>query len=74
MGVEINYLAVLLAALSTMAVGAFWYTPAVFGNLWMKLAHVKPDKNMSAGQSALMYGLAFVGSLVTAYVLAHVRS
>jgi Protein of unknown function (DUF1761) len=72
MEVEINYWAVVLAGLSTMVVGSIWYTPAVLGNMWMKLAHVKSDKKMSGTQQGIIYGLAFVGSLVTAYVLAHV--
>jgi hypothetical protein len=70
--VEVNYLAVLLAAISSMVVGAAWYMPATFGSAWMKLAKVKMDKKMTAGQSVYMYGLTFVASLVTAYILAHV--
>jgi hypothetical protein len=70
--VEVNYLAILLAAISSMVVGAVWYMPATFGNAWMKLTKVKMDKKMTAGQSVYMYGLTFVASLVTAYILAHV--
>ena len=65
--VEVNYIAVLLAALSTMLVGSVWYTPAVFGKIWMKLAKVKPDQQMTK-----LFGLTFVAALVSAYVLAHV--
>ena len=72
MEVQINYLAVLLAGLSSMVVGALWYTPLVFGNFWMKLAKVKPDIKMSIAQSTVLYGGALIASLVTAYVLAHV--
>jgi len=70
--VEVNYWAVLLAAISSMAVGAVWYMPTAFGNAWMKLAKVKMDKKMSAGKSVYIYGMTFVASLVTAYILAHV--
>lgn len=70
--VEVNYLAVVIAALSTMVVGSIWYTPAVFGKVWMKLAKVNPDKKMSAMQTTKLFGLTFVASLVSAYVLAHV--
>ena len=34
---EINFLALLLAALSTLVVGFIWYNPKVFGTAWMKL-------------------------------------
>ena len=73
MSVDVNYLAVLLAALSSMVVGSLWYMPAGFGNMWMKLARVKPDRSkMTPGKLAWMYGSVFVASLITAYVLAHV--
>ncbi|GAA1323840.1 hypothetical protein GCM10020360_25930 [Nonlabens tegetincola] len=42
---EINYWAVLVATASTMVVGSVWYTPKVFGNLWMRLAKVTPGGN-----------------------------
>jgi hypothetical protein len=74
MNVEINYLAVLLAAVSSMVVGSLWYMPAAFGKAWMSMTGVKMDKNkgMTAKTAVWMYGSVFVASLVTAYVLAHV--
>jgi hypothetical protein len=69
MDVDINYWAVLLAAISSMIVGAIWYMPSFFGKPWMKLAKV--DKNKPYNMVVAM-GLTFVASLVTAYVLAHV--
>lgn len=72
MHVEVNYLAVLLAALSTMVVGSLWYSPALFYKEWAKLGKVKPDPEFTGAKMARTYGLAFLLSLVTAYVLAHV--
>lgn len=73
MNVEVNGWAVVLAALSSMVVGSLWYMPATFGNAWMRLAHVKPDRSkMTPGGMAWLYGSVFVASLVTAFVLAHV--
>jgi len=72
MDVEVNYWAVLLAAVSSMVVGSIWYTPKLFGGPWMKMTGVKMNQKMSAGKSAWMFGSVFVASLVTAYVLAHV--
>lgn len=70
--VEVNYVAVLFAALSTMLVGSVWYTPTVFGKVWMKLAKVKSDKKMTGMQMTKLFGLTFLAALVSAYVLAHV--
>ena len=39
---SINYIAVILATLSSMVVGSIWYTPKVFGNYWMKAAGITP--------------------------------
>jgi hypothetical protein len=70
MDVSVNYLAVFLAAVSSMVVGSIWYMPRVFGNRWSKLARVKL-KDMGANP-AKAYGLTFVASLLTAFVLAHI--
>lgn len=71
MDVEVNYLAVFLAAASSMVVGSIWYAPKVFGNTWMKLAKIEPKKQMSTSDK-LMFLWVFLLSLLTAYVLAHV--
>ena len=72
MDVSVNYLAVLLAALSTMVVGSIWYAQGVFGRTWGKLAKVDMSKTPKSGELAWLMGSTFVASLVTAYVLAHV--
>ena len=72
MEVDINYLAVVLAALSTMVVGSIWYTPSVFGKMWGSLAKVDMNKKMSGMEMTWLMGSAFLASLVSAYVLAHV--
>jgi hypothetical protein len=72
MSVDINALAVLLAAVSSMVVGSVWYMPNVFGNAWMKMTKSKMGKGASPSKMAWMYGSVFVASLLTAYILAHV--
>lgn len=70
MDVTVNYLAVFLAAVSSMVVGSIWYMPSVYGKTWSKLAKVDlKDMGKNPGKA---YGLTFLASLVTAYVLAHV--
>ena len=70
MDVQVNWLAVLLAAISSMAVGSVWYAKSVFGARWMKLVNLDEKKAAEWAVPALIG--AFVASLVTAYVLAHV--
>lgn len=69
MEVQINMLAVALATLSSMVVGAVWYAPQAFGNKWLKLIGKKP-KDMKSGAGPML--LTLVVSFFTAYVLAHV--
>ena len=65
---DINYLAVLLATLSSMVVGSIWYTPKVFGTYWMRVADVTPSGNSRDAIRPIL--LTLVVSFVTAWVLA----
>lgn len=52
---NINYLAVLLGALVSLAIGAAWYAPAVFGNKWAKLVGLKKkDMEDTSGMPVMM--------------------
>lgn len=70
--VPINYLAVLVAAIAGMAVGLVWYGP-LFGKTWIALSGMTPDKIEAAKKKGMgpTYALAFLGTLVMSYVLAH---
>lgn len=62
-----NIWAVLVATLSTMVVGSIWYTPKVFGDRWMRLANVDPNRAPSAVGPIL---ITLVVSFISAIVLA----
>ena len=72
---EINYLAVLVAAIASMVLGFIWYGP-LFGKLWMD--YLKKQVPDPAEQEAMKKGMAglyiqqFIASLILAYVFAHV--
>lgn len=70
--IEINFLAVLAAAVAAMALGALWYSPLLFGKQWVRLMGwgevVPPSAKKSAAKG---YAIQLALSLVTAYVLAH---
>lgn len=70
--VTINYLAVLAAAVASMILGGLWYSPVLFGNKWQAYMGWKPEEIESKKKGAARgYALMFIGSLVSAYVLAH---
>ena len=72
MNVPINYLAVFIAGVISMAIGFVWYSPVLFGKQWMKYMGIneKNMKDMKTGM-AKIYGISFVSTLIMAYVLAH---
>lgn len=70
MEVQINYIAVVLAMLSSLVVGSIWYARAVFGNTWIKLAKIDMKKN--SGSVFKPIAITMLVSLITAFVLAHV--
>jgi len=72
----VNLLPVLVAAIATMVVGFLWYSPLLFAKPWMVLMGYDPNDKAalekmqkSAGKS---YGISFLASLVSAFVLAKI--
>ena len=73
MNIEVNIVAVVLAGIASMVVGFLWYSPMLFGNMWMKMmGHTAKSMKKAQQEMGMMYALSFVASLVTAYVLFHV--
>jgi len=66
---EVNYLAVIAAAIATFALGGLWYSPALFGKVWQREAGVTEEKMKSANMM-LIFGLTFVLALIAAWVFA----
>ena len=68
---EVNLLAVAVAAVAPMAIGAVWYGP-LFGRLWMAAHGYTPQRldQMKKGMGRA-YGLSFVCYLVMATMLAY---
>jgi len=66
--VDVNWLAVLVAAIVAFVVGWLWWGP-LFGKQWMKLSGRKPSKDMKKGMGSKML-IAFVANLIMAWVLA----
>lgn len=65
----INWLAILAAVIIKQAIGAFWYSPVVFGPSWCKLSGVS-EAQMKAGLvKALIPDV--IGSALMAFVLVH---
>ena len=66
---EVNLLAVLVAGIVPMIIGALWYGP-LFGKRWMELMETTDEEVREGFNPLKTHGLGFLLSLVTAYVLA----
>ena len=69
--VNVNYLAVLVAAIASMVVGFLWYGP-LFGKQYMALMNFDKKKINEAKKKGMgkTYALTFLTSLIMSYVLA----
>jgi len=66
---EVNWLAVLAAALSAFLLGGLWYSPAMFMKTWQRGAGLT-DEQLKSGNPGKIYGGAFVLSLLAAATFA----
>jgi len=65
----LNYWAIIVSALSTFLIGGLWYSPALFGKIWMR-ENGFTEEDMKKGNMAKIFGLAFLLGLVAAVNLA----
>jgi cation transport ATPase len=70
MGVEVNYVAILLAVLASFAIGGIWYSPKVLGRRWATLTKQKTDNNTKG--LLRMMAVTIVCYFLLAFVIAHV--
>lgn len=66
---NVNYVAILVAAIAGMAVGFLWYSKVMFAEPWIKLVDVKVDENST---NAVLHFVNFLVYLVMAFALSQV--
>ncbi len=72
---EINYLAVIVAALLYYAGGALWYSPVLFGKRWMGLVGLTEEKMKESQKDAWKsYVTALVAALFISYGIARIEN
>jgi hypothetical protein len=69
-GFDVNWPAVLCAAVAKFAIGGVWYSPPVFGPRWGAIVGVTPDAFKARMVQSMVTDL--VASFVLAWVLANV--
>lgn len=66
---EVNWIAVGLCAVSSLVLGAIWYSPALFARQWQTAAGLS-EEQASSGNMGVIFGTAFLLSLAAAAVFA----
>ena len=64
---QLNYVAVLAAALVGLFLGAFWYSPLAFGNAWLRALGKSKEELVNPGPAM---GGSALSCIVTAMALA----
>lgn len=67
--VDLNWIAIIVAAIIPMALGALWYSPVLFAEPWMRAVGRTREE---LGGAQLGYALSAIGALVSSYVLARI--
>jgi hypothetical protein len=65
----LNWLAIIVAALSNFLIGGLWYSPFLFAKLWMK-ENKFSDEDMKDPKMLKVFGLTFVYSFIMSFNLA----
>lgn len=65
---EINFLALLVSAASTLVVGFIWYNPKVFGTIWMTESGLTEEK-MKGANMVLLFGMSLFYAFMMSMIL-----
>jgi hypothetical protein len=66
---NLNWLAIIVAAVSAFILGGLWYSPLLFVKRWMKETGITEEDTRKANMLKI-FGLAFLLSLIAAFFLA----
>jgi uncharacterized protein DUF1761 len=61
---SLNWLAILVAGISTMVVGFLWYSPLLFAKPWMREMGYDPNDKAKTDEMKKSAGPAYAGSMV----------
>lgn len=66
---NLNWLAIVVAAVSTFVIGGIWYSPLLFVNGWMASNNFKTE-DLKKSNKLLVFGVSFILALIMAFNLA----
>jgi hypothetical protein len=66
---EVNWIAIVVAAVASFLLGGLWYSNALFGKAWQRESGVT-DEQIKNSNMAKIFGLTFVLCLLAAWMFA----
>ena len=66
---ELNYLAILAATAASFVLGGLWYSPVLFGKVWMVETGIT-EESAQQRNMVKVFGLAILATLIVAFNLA----
>lgn len=66
---EVNYFAIVAAALAAFVLGGLWYSPVLFGKTWQREVGLS-DEELKRGNMARIFGTSLILSLIASWVFA----
>ena len=71
---DLNFLAIGLAALAGIVIGAVWFGPKTFFPLWWKFLGRNPDQQPGTDNMAVIFGSTFIAAILQSVVMGVVIS
>ena len=68
--VSFNYLAILVATVSTFLLGGLWYSPLMFAEAWKKESGVMSEPEAGKANFGRILGISFILEFIMAFNLA----
>jgi len=67
---EVNWIAVVVAAVACFVLGGLWYSPVLFGKAWQHETGLT-DEKLKSGNMVMIFGVSLVLSLLAAWNFAN---
>ncbi len=66
---NLNWFAIIVAAVSAFVLGGLWYSPILFANRWMKETGITEETTKNANMTRI-FSIGFILSLIASFFLA----
>jgi hypothetical protein len=66
---EVNWIAIVVAAVASFLLGGLWYSPVLFARAWQREAGIT-DEQLKNANMGKIFGLAFILCLLAAWMFA----